>query len=300
MGEYLTSLSVALVLAVVISAGYSVNSALGEAQPQTLAVLPVSLVDDAAPPIPVITKAPPSLTYDTSAEFEFIEKGEHGDFECRLDNAPFAPCGPRDSSYRDLSLGRHCFYVLAVQGRYRSVPRGFCWRCRPIRVNGGFTIGGNAGNLFYPGTSEPLDLIITNPFKFAITVLTVSVTVAPVPARNGVPDPACPAVTNLLVTRPLGATLTVPALSTKSLSDLGVPQARWPVLTMPNLPTNQDACEGATFSLLYSGTARMGTSSPVQTWTVLVSSPDPSALGHFVTLTAIVAKSSARVPRPDW
>ena len=76
-----------------------------------------------------------------------------------------------------------------------------------------FTIGGNAPDLFYPGTSEPLDLAITNPFKFAIKVLSVSVTVEPVPAKNGAPDPACPAATNLLVTRPLGATLAVPALS---------------------------------------------------------------------------------------
>ena len=105
------------------------------------------------------------------------------------------------------------------------------------------------------------------------------------------PDPACPATTNLLVTRPLGTTLTVPARSAKSLSDLGVPQPEWPVLTMPDLPTNQDACEGAIFTLLYSGSATMGTLSPVQTWTVLVSSPDPSALGHAVTLTAFVAKS---------
>jgi hypothetical protein len=159
-------------------------------------------------------------------------------------------------------------------------------------VSGDFTIGGNAPNPFYPGTSERLDLAITNPFKFAIKVLTVSVTVEPVPAKNGVPDPACPAASNLLVTRPLGTTLDVPALSTNSLSDLGVPQAQWPVLTMTDLPTNQDACKGATFTLVYSGTATMGTANPVHTSTVLLSSPDPSAPGNAVALTAIVAKSS--------
>ena len=50
--------------------------------------------------------------------------------------------------------------------------------------SGDFTIGGNAPDLFYPGTSEPLDLAITNPFKFAIKVLSVSVTVEPVPAKR--------------------------------------------------------------------------------------------------------------------
>jgi hypothetical protein len=250
------------------------------------------LTNDAAPSVPVIIEAPASLSYFTWAHFDFSDQDQHSGFQCRLDNGPFAPCGPGATSYQGLDLGRHCFYVLAVQGGYRSAPRGFCWQCRPIRVNGGFAIGGNTPNLFYPGTSEPLDLAITNPFKFAIKVLSVSVRVEPVPSKNGVPDPACPAATNLLVTRPLGATLAVPARSTKSLSNLGVPQAQWPVLTMPDLPTNQDACEGATFTLLYSGTATMGTSSPVPTWTVLVSSPDPSSLGKAVSLTAIVARSS--------
>ena len=122
-------------------------------------------------------------------------------------------------------------------------------------------------------------------------MLSVSVTVDALPARNGVPDPGCPAATNLLVTRSLGATLAVPAHSTKSLSDMGVPQVQWPVLTMPDLPTNQDACKGAVFTLLYSGTATMDTARPVHTWTELVSSPDPSVLGKAVTFTAVVATS---------
>ena len=290
-GRSISLWSVALVLAVAVLSGCSVNNASAGPSPRAPAVLPISLTNEVAPPVPVITRGPPSLTYDTSAHFEFSDQGQYGGFQCRLDNAQFGPCGPGGIRYSDLGLGRHCFYVLAVRGGYRSAPRGFCWQCRPIRVSGGFTIGGNAPDLFYPGTSEPLDLALTNPFNFDIKVLSVSITVEPVPAKNGVPDPACPATSNLLVTRPLGATLTVPARSTKSLSDLGVPQAEWPVLTMPDLPTNQDACEGATFTLLYSGSATMGTPSPVQTWTVLVSFPDPSALGHAVTLTAIVAKS---------
>jgi len=279
-------------VAVAVLVGYSASNASAEPPPRVPTVLSVSLTNDAAPPVPVIAEAPPSISYFTWADFEFSDQSQHSSFECRLDNGPFALCGPGGTSYQGLGQGRHCFYVLAVQGGHRSAPRVFCWRRLPITVHGGFTIGGNAPHLFYPGTSEPLDLAITNPFKFAIKVLSVSVTVEPVPANNGVPDPACPAATNLLVTRPLGATLIVPALSTKSLSALGVPQAQWPVLTMPDLPTNQDACEGATFTLLYSGTATTGTPSPVPTWTVLVSSPDPSALGHAVTLTAIVATSS--------
>ncbi len=284
----------AVVLAVAVWAVPSVGTSSVQSPPQVLTVLPVSLADETSlatetpPPVPMITEAPASLTYDTSVHFEFSDQGQHGTFLCRLDNGPFTPCSPAGTSYQGLGLGRHCFYVLAVQGEYRSAPRGFCWRCQPIRVSGDFTIGGNAADPFYPGTSEPLDLVITNPFKFAIKVLTVSVTVGPVPTRNGVPDPACPAATNLLVTRPLGTTMTAPAQSTKSLSDLGVPQAQWPALTMPDLPTNQDACEGATFTLVYSGNAIMGTATAVRTTTTLASSPDPSNFGGLVTFTATV------------
>ncbi len=290
-------LSVALVVAVALSTCYAVNKP--PPPSRLLAVLSLSLADDASPPVPVITGGPTSLTYDTWARFEFTDRGKHESFQCRLDNAPAAPCGLGSISYQGLSVGRHCFDVTALQGGYRSAPGVFCWQCRPVRVSGTFTIGGNAANLFYPGTSETLDLAVTNPFRFAIKVLSVSVKVEPVPAKDGEPDPACPAASNMLVTRPLEATLAVPALSARSLSDLGVPQARWPVLTMPDLPTNQDACEGATFTLQYSGTATMGAPSPVPTWTALVSSPDPSALGRAVRLTARVATSSGRVPRAD-
>ncbi len=296
-GWSLTLSFVALSAVIAFLVGASVTDVSAEPAAQAPAVLSVSSTNDVAPPVPVITKAPEALTYDTSAHFEFSDQGQYGSFQCRLDDTPYGPCGPGGVSYFDLGLGRHCFYVLAVRGDYRSAPRAFCWQCRPIRVNGGFTVGGSAPNLFYPGTSQPLDLAITNPFKFAIKVLTVSVTVEPVPTKDGVPDPACLATSNLLVTRSLGTTVTVPAGSTKSLSDLDVPAAQWPVLTMPDLPINQDACEGATFTLTYSCTATMGTLSPIQTWALLVSSPDPSALGRAVTLTAIVAKSLARVAR---
>ena len=171
-------------------------------------------------------------------------------FQCRLDNAAFAPCGPEGVTYDHLALGPHCFEVLAVHGGLRSAPTSFCWRCRSVAVRGEFTIGGNTAQLFYPGTSQVLDLSITNPFKFAIKVLNVSITVDPSSTKSG-----CTGTVNLLVTEPLRATLAVPAESTKSLSQLGVPPEKWPVLTMPDLPVNQDACEGATFTLVYRGTA---------------------------------------------
>ena len=160
-----------------------------------LTVLPVSLADETSlatetpPPVPMITEAPASLTYDTSVHFEFSDQGQHGTFLCRLDNGPFTPCSPAGTGYQGLGLGRHCFYVLAVQGEVPERPQRVLLAVPTDTVSGDYEIGGNAADPFYPGTSEPLDLVITNPFKFAIKVLTVSVTVGPVPTRNGVPDP---------------------------------------------------------------------------------------------------------------
>ena len=47
----------------------------------------------------------------------------------------------------------------------------------------------------------------------------------------------------------------VPARSTKKLSQLPVSAEIWPVLTMPNLDENQDACKDTQFALTYTGTA---------------------------------------------
>jgi hypothetical protein len=239
-----------LVLGAVVASGYFVgDTALAAPNP------PAAPPPGPKPPAPTITEGPENLTYRTSAHFEFAGQGQHDGFQCRLDKAPFAPCRPEGVSYDNLALGWHCFEVLAVEGRLRSAPTSSCWRRLPVVIRGEFTIGGNAARLFYPGTSQALDLAITNPFRFAIKVLSVSIAVEPVTTRNGLADPGCLGTTNLSVAQPLRATLVVPAGSTKSLHQLGVPGGKWPVLTMPDLPVNQDACEGATFTLLYDGTA---------------------------------------------
>jgi hypothetical protein len=61
---------------------------------------------------------------------------------------------------------------------------------------------------------------------------------------------------NFLIGQQLQGTVTVPANATNlSLSDLGVPQANWPTITMPDPPANQDGCQGAKVTITYSGTA---------------------------------------------
>jgi len=113
-----------------------------------------------------------------------------------------------------------------------------------------FTIAGNASNTLYPGSTSPINLVFTNPNNVAITVTTVTVTI------TGTSDNAnCPAGANFSIGQQLTVSVVVPASSTKSLSDLLVPQSSWPTIAMTNTATNQNGCATKTVNLGYSGSA---------------------------------------------
>lgn len=113
-----------------------------------------------------------------------------------------------------------------------------------------FSINGSVSQLFAPGVSRPVNLVLGNPHNFTIRVTAVTITVSPSTDKSG-----CSGTANLKVTKSLSVPVDVPKNATRSLQQLGVAQANWPVLTMPNLPTNQDACKNALFSLSYTGQA---------------------------------------------
>ena len=127
---------------------------------------------------------------------------------------------------------------------------------------GGVTITGTSSTLFYPGTTVAVNLSFDNSSAADATVSGVTVTV-----RVATTNPGCDGATNYALENPDtpgGNTLTfpssfvVPAGATKSLSQFGVPSADWPQITMLNLPVNQDACSGATFSVDYGYTSPAG------------------------------------------
>lgn len=99
-----------------------------------------------------------------------------------------------------------------------------------------FLITGSLAGL-YPGAEIPLDLTVHNPFGSAITVTSLAVTVAD--ASRG-----CRAA-NLKVTSFAGA-LRVPAQHSSKLTVEATLQFAAP-----------DACEGAIFPLVYSGSAKV-------------------------------------------
>lgn len=110
-----------------------------------------------------------------------------------------------------------------------------------------FSVSGSPAGSFRPGVSQPLDVTITNPNGTDLTVTGLTVAVGPSSV------PACGSE-NMVVTQQFSGTVVVPAHATRSLSALNVPVGQWPVLTMPDTPVNQDACQQASFQLTYTGT----------------------------------------------
>jgi hypothetical protein len=91
---------------------------------------------------------------------------------------------------------------------------------------------------------------VTNPRDLAINIAAGGISVAITTGQTG-----CSAAGNFVITHGLLDPITIPAGSTRSLSQLGLAIDRWPVLSMIETNTNQDACRGAVIVLTYSGTA---------------------------------------------
>lgn len=204
-------------------------------------------VDSIAPPAPMITAQPANPTASRNARFQLADAEPGVQFRCRLDAGAFNACGST-AVFNALDVGSHCFAALAVDATgNQSGATTYCW---DVILQGSFAITGATVGPLVPGASRPVNLVIGNPFNFTIRVTDVALSVDPTSSKS-----ACDAAQNLTIVHSLVGTVDVPARATRSLQDLGVPQASWPSVAMPNLSTNQDACKAAVFTLHYTGTA---------------------------------------------
>ncbi len=203
-------------------------------------------VDTVPPPPPTFTTAPNDPTTATSAQFALSDSDGGATFQCALDGGASNKCSSRPV-YTGLSVGDHCLRAQAVDpagNLSRAVSS--CWT---IVIRGGFDITGDVVALA-PGVNRPLNLTIKNPFNFPIRVTDVSIGI-----QSSTNRPTCSPSANLLVDHGLLVPVNVPANSTRTLQQLGVDPASWPLVAMLDLATPQDSCKGAVFPVRYTATA---------------------------------------------
>ena len=208
-------------------------------------------IDTTAPPRPTIAQKPANPSSSASAAFAFADAERGVAFECSLDGASFGGC-TSPSTYNGLADGRHSFSVRALDAAgNRSGTADYAWTVAAATTVGqDFTVRGGYAGLLAPGVSGPLALTISNPNGEAIVVTSLTVTIQPGSSKPGCDGPANLQVTpsNVSAANPL----TVPANGSVTLPSGGVSA---PQVLMRNLPTNQDACQGATFGFSYGGSS---------------------------------------------
>lgn len=242
------------------------------------AMLPRALARGEPPPTPTITGAPAAVATKTVAVFAFTGAEP---FECALDDTAFVPCSS-PVRYQGLDSGRHVFLVRSRDGDGAARAAVHHWRIgaapipssRPTQTaprpaapspdipplpgttvpvaetDGTFSIRGTPAGPLAPGVARPLPLVVTNPNDFAIEVTSLTVTVA-----GGSSRPDCDGRVNVAV-RQAGdggsIRLTVSGGGSVQLPAQGVAA---PIVRMRDLPSNQDSCKAARFSLLLDGAA---------------------------------------------
>jgi Bacterial Ig-like domain len=210
-------------------------------------------LDTTPPPVPTISSRPQSSTTSKSASFGFADAEPGATLLCRRDGARFARCSS-PISYGSLSLGAHSFEVQARDAvGNTSAATGFSWTIvKEVKKEEGkpFTVSGGASSPLAPGVSRPLAITVSNPNNVAILVTALSATVA-----SGSSKASCDGPTNLALTQSSVSEanpLAVPANGQVTLPSGAVSA---PQVLMKDLPVNQDACKGATFTFTYSGSA---------------------------------------------
>jgi hypothetical protein len=205
-------------------------------------------IDSIPPPPPVLTITPDDPNGDGIADFDWTETEAGVTFNCSIENGSFTVCPstPEHAAHYIVDVsndGTHQFAVRAfdVAGNFSAT--SYTWKVlHAINV----VVDGNAVGLLYPGgPTLPIALVLHNPNNFAVTIWIITVTI------SGSPD-GCSAGTNIdLRQSDVGngansQTVTVPANT-----NLTLPSALRPTISLLNLPSSQDACKNGTFTLSY-------------------------------------------------
>lgn len=210
-------------------------------------------IDTTPPPVPAIGTHPLTPTTAKSASFSFSDSEPGVTLLCRRDGTRFERC-TSPTSYGSLSLGTHTFQVQARDAvGNTSAAATYSWTIvKEVTEAAGkpFTVAGNASGPLAPGVTRSLAITLSNPNGVAITVTALSASVA-----AGSSNAGCDGPTNLQLTQSNiseANPLAIPANGHVTLPSGAVTA---PQVLMKDLPVNQDACKGASFTFIYSGSA---------------------------------------------
>ena len=130
------------------------------------------------------------------------------------------------------------------------------------RATGGrpvpFGVSGNAPSGFEPGEVSSINLTFTNYNSYAITVRSVTATLGSVTAPQATGSLPCTVADFGIDQLDAGVRVTVPAHSSRTLSQAGIATADWPQFRMHNTTLNQDGCKGSTIAIHYSASGVAG------------------------------------------
>ncbi len=121
-----------------------------------------------------------------------------------------------------------------------------------------FTIAGALAGPLELGTPQALDLRVTNPNRLALRVSSLTVAIARISAPAASTTLPCTAADFAIQQYGGPLSLVIPGRATLDLQALGVPSAGWPQVSIIDRPTNQDGCQGASLTLAYGGTGKLG------------------------------------------
>lgn len=169
-------------------------------------------------------------------------------FQCRFDGGDWGACSS-PARFAGLEPGDYAFAVRALNRRGQPGPPAH-YRWAQLEPQDFIVDSLAAPKELMPGAPAqqlPVRIVNPNPVPIEVTALTVAAT----------PDaPGCPGDTNFAATPSslsTAAPLSVPAGASVTLPTAA---ATAPTLALRELPTDQNACQGATVQLVFSGEAR--------------------------------------------
>lgn len=114
-------------------------------------------------------------------------------------------------------------------------------------------IGGDVVERLAPGQMVPLDLTLTNPRGFPVSVSDLRVAVSRVNAPHADDQHPCTR-DDFAVTQRDNLDIVLPGDAASTLTALAVPRSSWPQVGMRDRPLNQDGCKNAFLTLRFEAT----------------------------------------------